>query len=155
MRGLRITALALVLASGAVLAQSRIVCTPTAPGEPIAAIWPEPYLSTDGQLCFDVQSWPEYSGQNCVRDGGQIAWTGLVIVTVDGASMGRDSTSFRVDSPTIGESVIEYRIDWSRGRPWAPMQHVKINRLSGVAVSYFQTQHGGEPYQCRLAARAI
>ena len=137
-------------------AQSRIVCDPTSKDDnQIASIWPAPYLSDKGSLCFDVKGWPEYSGQNCVQNGGRIAWTGLVIVTIDGESQGRDSTSFRVVKPVLNADLIEYTIEWSRDTKWAPMQRVKINRLSGEAVSYFITMHGGESYQCHLEKRRL
>jgi hypothetical protein len=141
--GLSVTTLA--------LGQSRIVCAPDPKGgKPITSIWPEPYLSKIGQLCFDVKGWQEYSGQNCVLNGGHISWTGLVIVTVDGKSEGRDSTSFRVIRPIVNKERLEYVIEWSRGGAWKPMQNVKINRLSGEAVSHFINEHGGDSYQCHL-----
>ena len=148
--------LALGLTSTLVQAQSRIVCEQTSKaGEQIASIWPSPYLSEKGALCFDVKGWPEYSGQNCVTNGGRISWTGLVIVNVDGESQGRDSTSFRVVTPVVNNDLIEYVIEWSRNSNWEPMQRVKINRLSGEAVSYFITMHGGEAYQCHLERRKL
>ena len=137
-------------------AQSRIVCDAISQdANQIASIWPAPYLSDKGSLCFDVKSWPEYSGQNCVQNGGRIAWTGLVIVNIDGESQGRDSTSFRVVKPVLNADLIEYTIEWSRDSKWAPMQRVKINRLSGEAVSYFITMHGGDSYQCHLEKRSL
>lgn len=137
-------------------AQSRIVCEPDAKGgEPITSIWPTPYISEKGALCFDVKGWPEYSGQNCVANRGRISWKGLVIVNVDGESQGRDSTSFRVVSPVVNSERLEYTIEWSRDSVWQPMQRVKINRLSGEAVSYFITMHGGDSYQCHLERRKL
>jgi hypothetical protein len=136
--------------------QSRIVCTPESKGgKSITSIWPDPYLSKLGQLCFDVKGWPDYSGNNCVGNGGRISWTGLVIVTVDGKSEGRDSTSFRVNRPTVNRERLEYVIEWSRGGAWKPMQSVKINRLSGEAVSYWINEHGGDSYQCHLEQRKL
>ncbi len=82
-------------------------------------------------------------------------WTGLVIVTEDGESQGRDSTNFRVLKPIINDEQIEYTIEWSRGQNWRPMQRVKINRLTGDAVSYFVRMHGGESYRCRLGKKAL
>ena len=149
-------AIALALTSTFVQAQSRIVCEPSSKdGKQIASIWPSPFLSEKGALCFDVKGSPEYSGQNCVTNGGRISWTGLVIVTIDGESQGRDSTSFRVQNPVINNKLIEYTIEWSRNSSWEPMQRVKINRLSGDAVSYFIKLHGGEPHQCRLEKRKL
>ena len=139
-----------------VQAQSRIVCAPaSADAGKITSIWPSPYLSDKGTLCFDVKGWPEYSGQNCVANGGHASWKGVVIVMEDGDSQGRDSTFFRVMKPVVNDDRIEYVIEWSRGRSWRPMQIVKINRLSGEAVSYFTTMHGGESYQCQLARRKL
>lgn len=131
--------------------QSRIVCDLYPKGrESLASIWPIPYLSDKGSLCFDVKGWPEYSGQNCVTNGRRISWKGLVIVNVDGDSQGRDLTSFRIINPVISNERLEYVMEWSRDGIWSPMQHVKINRLSGEAVSYFVTMHGGDSYQCHL-----
>ena len=147
----------LLLASAATCAQaqSRIVCEPTSnTGNEITAIWPMPYLSETGTLCFDVKGWPGYGGRNCVQNG-QATWTGLVIVNVDGESQGRDTTAFRVRAPVLDQETIEYAIEWRREGDWSPMQRVKINRLSGDAVSYYITQHGGEPYRCSLAQRKL
>lgn len=119
------------------------------------SIWPMPYLSAAGQLCFDVKGWPEFSGSNCVADGKNTRWTGLVIVWEDDESQGRDSTEFRVVKPIVNESNITYMIEWSRGGAWRPMQHVTINRLTGVAVSYFVREHGGETYQCKPRKKAF
>lgn len=147
-------ALAFGLTATSAKSQSRIVCDPVSKdGKRIAWIWPEPYLSARGSLCFDVEKWPEYSGTNCVQNGGQIAWTGLVIVAVDGESQGRDSTSFRVVSPVVNADLVEYRIEWSRDGKWEAMQHVTINRPSGEAMSHFIRLRGGEPYKCRLEKR--
>ena len=121
----------------------------------ITSIWPTPYLSDSGLLCFDVKGWPEYSGSNCVANGKNTHWTGLVIVSEDDESQGRDSTNFHVSKPTVNENNIEYTIEWSRGAAWRPMQHVAINRLTGVAVSYFVREHGGETYQCRAGKKAF
>lgn len=146
----------LCLATTFAHAQSRIVCEPDKnAGQPITSIWPAPYLSEKGALCFDVKSWPEYAGQNCVTNGGRISWKGLVIVNVDGESQGRDSTSFRVVSPVVNNERLEYTIEWSRDSVWQPMQRIRINRLSGEAVSYFITMHGGDPYQCHLEKRKL
>jgi hypothetical protein len=137
-------------------AQTRIVCEPDPKdGETINSIWPTPYLSKKGELCFDVKGWSEYSGKNCVTDGGRISWTGLVIVSTDGDSQGRDSTFFRVNRPVVTDELLEYVIEWTRDSVWRPLQHVSINRLSGEAVSYFVTMHGGDSYQCHLEKRKI
>lgn len=138
------------------LAQSRIACKPEMNGgTSIQSIWPTPYLSKKGELCFDVKGWPEYSGQNCITNGGNILWTGLVVVYMDGESRGRDSMFFRVIHPVVNDERIEYTIEWTRNNIWQPMQHVGINRLSGQAVSYFVTMNGGDSYQCHLERRKL
>ncbi len=141
----------------AAFGQSRIVCTPTAGANVITtgSISPTPFIRHDGSLCFDVTSWPEYSGRNCVRDGGSIAWTGLVIVDVDGESQGRDSTEFRVVKPVVRSERIAYRIEWRREGDWRPMRDISINRLSGEAVSRSLTSHGSDTFQCRLEQRKL
>lgn len=136
-------------------ASTPISCKQSQPDTNITSIWPAPYFANAAELCFDVKGWPEYSGKNCVKNGGEARWTGLVIVTEDGESQGRDSTKFRVVKPTINDTQIKYTIEWSRGEGWRPMQKVTINRLTGEAVSYFVTMHGGESYQCQLAKKAI
>lgn len=123
--------------------------------KPITSIWPSPYLSDSGLLCFDVKGWSEFSGSNCVANGKNVRWTGMVIVSEDAESQGRDSTNFRVSNPTVNENNIDYIIEWSRGADWRPMQHVAINRLTGVAVSYFVREHGGETYRCRAGKKAF
>lgn len=136
-------------------ATTLIDCKNTDPKNAQTSIWPMPYLSGAGQLCFDVKGWPEFSGSNCVADGKNTSWTGLVIVWEDGESEGRDSTNFRVVKPIVNESNITYMIEWSRGSAWRPMQRVTINRLTGVAVSYFVREHGGETYQCKPRKKAF
>lgn len=138
-----------------VLALTPIDCTNQDPKHATTSIWPKPYLSDAGLLCFDVKAWPEYSGSNCVANGKSIRWTGLVIVWEDGESRGRDSTDFRVNKPLVSETRIDYTIEWSRGEAWRPMQHVSINRLTGVAVSHFVQMQGGETYQCRAGKKAL
>lgn len=128
-----------------------IDCKPKDPKTSITSIWPTPYLSDTGLLCFDVKGWPEFSGENCVANGKSISWTGLIIVSEDSESLGRDSTNFRVSKPSVNESSIQYTIEWSRGDEWRPMQKVAINRLTGTAVSYYVREHGGDTYQCRPA----
>ncbi|MBC3875986.1 hypothetical protein [Undibacterium flavidum] len=148
--------LILALTSSIAQAQSRIMCEPSSKDDKrITAIWPSPYLSEKGKLCFEVKSWTEYSGQNCVTHGGKISWKGLVIVSVDGESQGRNLRSFRVHKPVVNDELIEYTIESSRDKNWEPIQHVRINRLSGEAISYFIKLHGGEPYQCRLEKRKL
>ena len=136
-------------------AASPIVCENKHTENQITSIWPTLYLADSGELCFDVKGWPEFSGKNCVANGKEIHWTGMVIVSEDGDSQGRDSTNFRVLNPGINTELIEYTTEWSRGKNWRPMQIVKINRLTGVAVSYFVTMHGGESYLCRLDRKAL
>ena len=139
-----------------VYAQSRIVCEQESKeSAPVTTIWPTRYLAENGQLCFDVKSWPGYSGNNCVANDGRITWTGTVIVSVDGESQGRDATNFQVSRPILNADSIEYKIEWTRGATWKLMQDVKINRLSGQAVSYLVTMHGGESYRCNLEHRKL
>jgi hypothetical protein len=135
-------------------AASPVVCE-NQDSNSVASIWPSLYLSNSGALCFDVKGWPEFSGTNCVDNGGNAHWTGLVIVTEDGESRGRDSTNFRVLKPLVTDEQIAYTIEWSRGDAWRPMQRVTIDRLTGVAVSYFVSMHGGESFQCRLGKKAL
>ncbi|MCG3462730.1 hypothetical protein L7G72_12855 [Xenorhabdus bovienii] len=134
---------------------SPIICENESPEHSITSIWPSLYLSDPNTLCFDVKGWPEFSGTNCVKNGKSAKWTGLVIVSEDGESHGRDSTNFRVMNPTITDERIEYQIEWSRGDEWRTMQNVAINRLTGGAVSYLINEHGGDSYQCRIAKKAI
>ncbi|MDE9536096.1 hypothetical protein [Xenorhabdus bovienii] len=134
---------------------SPIICENESPENSIASIWPSLYLSDPNTLCFDVKGWPEFSGTNCVKNGKSAKWTGLVIVSEDGESYGRDSTNFRVMNPIITDERIEYQIEWSRGNEWRTMQNVAINRLTGGAVSYFVTEHGGDSYQCRISNKSI
>ena len=136
-------------------ASSPIICNSQDPDHSVVSIWPPLYLSDARTLCFDVKGWPEFSGTNCVTTGKSAQWTGLVIVTEDGDSRGRDSTHFRVINPVVTDEQIQYKIEWSRGDDWRPMQDVKINRITGGAVSYFVTMHGGESYQCSLGKKAI
>ncbi|MBQ0533473.1 hypothetical protein [Providencia huaxiensis] len=132
-----------------------IICENQTSGEKGTSIWPSFYLSGQDTLCFDVKGWPEYSGNNCVKNGKTANWTGLVIVWEDGESQGRDSTNFRVVSPIINSDTISYSIEWSRDNEWRTMQHVSVNRLTGGAVSYFVNEHGGESYQCRASQKAF
>lgn len=135
-------------------AQSRIVCEPQdKDGKTVAYIWPEPYLSND-ELCFDIKV---DDGKACVANGGNTSWlTRAVIVDIDGQSQGRDDTWFRVIHPTITSERIEYKIEWTRdGKTWGLMQNVSIDRLSGQAVSWWLTMHGGDSYQCHTESRKI
>lgn len=134
---------------------SPIICENKSTSDTGTSIWPSLYLSDPNTLCFDVKGWPEFSGTNCVKNGKTAKWTGMVIVWEDGESQGRDSTNFRVVNPMITDEQIKYRIEWSRDSEWRTMQNVAINRLTGGAVSYFVTEHGGESYQCRIAQKAI
>ncbi|OBU13306.1 hypothetical protein [Morganella psychrotolerans] len=149
-----ISALALFVPAMAFSA-SPIICESETPGSTGASIWPSLYMQDANTLCFDVKGWPEFSGTNCVKNGKTAKWTGLVIVWEDGESQGRDSTNFRVVNPVVNNDQIQYRIEWSRGDEWRTMQNVVINRLTGGAVSYFVTEHGGESYQCRMTQKAI
>ncbi|MEG0280278.1 MAG: hypothetical protein RR510_12995 [Morganella sp. (in: enterobacteria)] len=149
-----ISALALFVPAMAFSA-SPIICESETPRSTGASIWPSLYMQDTNTLCFDVKGWPEFSGTNCVKNGKTAKWTGLVIVWEDGESQGRDSTNFRVVNPVVNDDQIQYRIEWSRGDEWRTMQNVVINRLTGGAVSYFVTEHGGESYQCRMTQKAI
>lgn len=146
--------ISLMLLSVSIRAQQLIDCTPIDGKSSITSIWPAPYLSGD-RLCFDVQSWPDFAGGNCVSNGGSVAWSGTVIVSMDDESQGRDFTRFRVIKPVISEARLTYIIEWSRGGAWKQMQNVSISRLTGDAVSYFVTMHGGESFRCRLRKRAF
>lgn len=146
----------LTLLSASIHAQSLIACEYDGKAGPqLTSIHPAPYLSESGLLCFDVRNWPNFSGQNCVTNGGRINWSGMVIVYVDGESEGRDMTNFRVQKPTINNSTISYTVEWTRTDKWEAMQRVEINRLTGRAVSWLIRIHGGETYQCRLEKRRI
>jgi hypothetical protein len=143
----------LLAAASTVTAQTPIECTP----EPksISSMWPGIYLSKTKELCFDVRGWASFRGQNCVRNGGAIQWQGVVIVSMDGESQGRDDTTFRVRKPVVTDERLEYVIEWTRSNDWRPMQHVSINRLTGVGVSYFVTMHGGDTMNCHIAAKKL
>jgi hypothetical protein len=145
----------LLVTAPSAFGQSRLACTPVDSANTTASIWPTPYLQNDGSLCFDVTGWRDYAGRNCVRDGGSIAWSGLVIVHVDGESQGRDSTEFRVVKPIVRPERIAYRIEWRREGDWRPMRDISINRLSGEAVSRSLTGHGSDTFQCRLEQRKL
>lgn len=147
--------LAVIQSSGVTGAASPIICESSDSDKQITSIWPSLYLSSSGALCFDVKGWPDFTGNNCVANGKDAHWTGLVIVMEDGESQGRDSTNFRALQPVINDEQISYTIEWSRGTEWRPMQHVAINRLTGEAVSYFVTMHGGESYKCHLGKKAL
>jgi hypothetical protein len=96
-----------------------------------------------------------YQGQNCVRNGGSIEWRGVVIVTIGEESQGRNDTVFRVPNAVVTKERLEYTIEWSRGAGWHPMQHVSINRLTGVGVNYFVDMHGGDTMHCRSVEKKI
>ncbi len=56
----------------------------------------------------------------------------------------------------ITDEQLKYTIEWTRdNKTWKPMQLIHINRLSGQAVSYFLTEHGGESYHCHLEKQKI
>lgn len=154
---MRVTLLLAACLSAPFVAQANapIICESNDPAIQIAPIWPLPYLSEAGALCFDVTAWPGFSGSNCAVQGKPAVWSGVVVVTEDGESAGRDSTQFRSVDPIVTQDRIAYSIEWTRGEGWRPMQRIEINRLTGAAVSYFVTTHGGDSYQCRLEKRAI
>lgn len=150
-------AITLSIVSVTAFGQSRIVCDPVnkyAKGK--TSIWPEPYLSEKGLLCFDVTGWTGFDGQNCVfRNGEQAQWGAVVLMADDGKSLGRGYTYFRVDKPKVSNELISYRIMWRRSGDWKLSQDIQINRLTGKAISYFTDEHGGESYDCRLEKRKI
>src|SRR5438093_2396913 len=76
---------------------------------PYAYLWPTIYISKDNmKLCFNVQSWMNYKGNNCVSNGGTIEWRGIVIVSIGGESQGRDDTHFRVKDAVFTDEQIRY-----------------------------------------------
>lgn len=117
--------------------------------DPKVTLLPAPYISK-GNLCFDVRGLTDFAGRNCVKPGGEARWSAFTDVSVDGTSLGKDFTQFRVAKPVITSSVLEYTIEWARSMEWETMQQVKINRLTGKAVSYFVEMHGGDSYTCKL-----
>lgn len=46
-----------------VSAATLIECKKSEQKNSITSIWPTPYLSDSGLLCFDVKGWPEFSGK--------------------------------------------------------------------------------------------
>lgn len=74
-------------------------------------------------------------------------------MVVEGESKGRDLFQFRVIDSNVTNNHLEYKIEWRRDGDWQTMQNVSINRFTGHGVRYFNTEHGGESYQCRAEAR--
>lgn len=131
-----------------------IACEPASKNDSSATgIWPVPYL-TQNKLCFNMKA---QAGDTCVKNGHTTTWfTEAVIVTVDGESMGRDDTWFRVARPTINEREIEYTIEASRDKKqWISMSRVSINRISGQAVDWLIREHGGTSYNCHLEGKKL
>lgn len=132
-------------------AQTLIICEPReAQGE---AIWPEPYISSTGDLCFNVKGWPEYSGNNCAANGMSAQWEGGILLVIEGDSKGRDLFEFRVINPKVTDNHIQYRIEWRRDGDWQTMQNISINRFTGYGVRSFNTEHGGDSYNCHAESR--
>lgn len=137
-----------------VAATQLIACEPASKNDKSATgLWPVPYLSQD-KLCFNMKA---QSGSTCVKNGLSTTWfTEAVIVFVDGESMGRDDTWFKVVRPVINDREIEYKIEASRDKKqWVTMSHVSINRISGQAVDWAITEHGGTSYECHLEGKKI
>jgi hypothetical protein len=139
-------------AVGTANAQSLITCEPMRKSysEPI---WPEPYISKAGDLCFNVKGWPEYSGNNCAANDRSAYWKGGILLVIEGKSKGRDLLDFRVVNPKVTDNHIEYKIEWKRDGDWQTMQNISINRFTGTAVRYFNAEHGGESYKCHGKSR--
>ena len=153
---MKLTGLFLILSialSSTVNAQALISCEPTLPNADGETIWPQPYISDNGDLCFNVKGWPEYSGINCAASGGSAYWKGGILLVIEGDSKGRDLFDFRVVNPQVTDNHIEYKIEWKRDSDWQIMQNVSINRFTGTAVRYFNTEHGGQSYQCHAESR--
>lgn len=148
-----LTLLALPLADVAA-ATNMIVCEPASKNDRSATgIWPVPYLSQN-KLCFNMKA---QAGSTCVKNGLTTTWfTEAVIVTVDGESLGRDDTWFKVVRPTVNDREIEYTIEVSRDKQqWLTMSKVSINRISGQAVNWFIHEHGGTSYNCHLEGKKL
>lgn len=152
-RTILLTLLALPITNVAAATQL-IVCEPASKNDRSATgIWPVPYL-TQNKLCFNMKA---QTGNTCVKNGLTTTWfTEAVIVTVDGESMGRDDTWFRVARPTVNEREIEYTIEASRDKKqWIIMSRVSINRISGQAVDWLIREHGGTSYNCHLEGKKL
>ena len=131
-----------------------IACEPASKNDrPATGIWPVPYL-TQNKLCFNMKA---QAGNTCVKNGLTTTWfTEAVIVTVDGESLGRDDTWFKVAKPTVNDKEIEYTIQASRNKKqWVTMSKVSINRISGQAVDWFIKEHGGTSYNCHLEGKKL
>jgi len=131
-----------------------IACEPASENDSSATgIWPVPYLKQN-KLCFNMKA---QAGNTCVKNGQTTTWfTEAVIVTVDGESMGRDDTWFRVARPTINEREIEYTIEASRDeKQWISVSKVSINRISGQAVDWLLREHGGTSYNCHFEGKKL
>lgn len=143
------------LISSGVLAGERpiIVCEPSGSGASTGEIFPEPYLPGDGRICFNVQGWANFSGNNCLRSGEVVRWKAFRLIVVDGLSYGRNDFEFRALDADLTDSSIKYRIEFRRDGEWRRMQDVAIDRYSGAAVLYFNNEHGGSSFSCELRQR--
>lgn len=118
------------------------------------AIWPQFYFKGDDTICFDVTSQPNFDGQNCVKHKSSAIWTSVILLGIEGQNYGRDVFFFQVDKPIITESGAQYLIRFSRDlKNWVRMEDVKVNRMTGHAVRYFATEHGGETFKCHPGKR--
>lgn len=134
-------------------AQSPIECIPDPPST--TTHWPSIYLSRSNELCFDVLGWIGFQGKNCVRNGGSIQWSGVIIVYADGESKGRDETDLRVRNAVVTPERIEYVIEWSRGAGWQPMQDIRINRLTGIGFNRFINEQGADTMRCQVGKKKL
>ncbi|MDE8557613.1 hypothetical protein [Pantoea vagans] len=135
-------------------ATNMIICKPASKNDSSATgIWPVPYLSQN-KLCFNMKN---QSGSTCVKNGMTTIWfTEAVIVTIDGESLGRDDTWFKVARPIVNDKEIDYTIEASRDKKeWITMSKVSINRISGQAVDWFIREHGGTSYNCHLEGKKL
>lgn len=141
--------LATLMIVDAAYSQSLISCQSTSK-QSTQSIQPEPYISQTGALCFNVKSWPGYSGDNCTTTAnGTVSWQATILLIVEGDSKGRDLFYFRVTNATVSDSHISYKIQWRRDEDWQPMQNVTIDRLTGKGIRYFNSDHASEFYKCR------
>ncbi|WP_215844995.1 hypothetical protein [Candidatus Pantoea bituminis] len=152
-RGILLGLLALPL-THVVAATQLIVCEPASKNDRSATgIWPVPYL-WQNKLCFNMKA---QAGNTCVKNGLTAIWySEAVIVSVDGESLERDDTWFRVARPTVNEREIEYKIEASRDKKdWIIMSKVTINLISGQAVDWLINEHGGTSYNCHLEGNKL
>jgi len=112
-------------------------------------LYPKIYISKDNELCFIVTGWRSYKGQNCVIGGGSASWSAVALLLVNGKSLGRHNTLYRVRDVTLSDDTIKYLIEWRRSANWKPMQHIQIDRLTGLGFVYHMDIHDGTPISCK------